>query len=105
MTANPLTLKYKSDGTLVLTAKYLDGSEVWQNLLGATINVTLVEQGVEIQAAAAATEIGDGVYELDLPYDLNVEPDAVVTAQVEVIAAGGSRTYAEIKLKITTDKD
>lgn len=105
MTANPLTLKYKSDGTLVLTAQYLDISDVWQDLTGATINVTIVRLGVTIQAEAEATEIGDGVYELDLPYDITADPGDILVAQCEAIAASGSRTYSEIKLKVTKDDD
>jgi hypothetical protein len=105
MTANPLTLKYKSDGTLVITAKYLDAGDVWQDLVGATVNVTVMRLGVEIVASSAATEIGSGVYEYDIAYDITADPEDVLIAQVEVIAAGGSRTYAEIRLKVTTDMD
>jgi len=105
MTANPLTLKYKSDGTLVLTAKYLDVNDEWQVLTGATVNVTVVRLGEEIVAESTALEIGDGVYEYDLSYDIDADPEDVLVAQVEVISAGGARTYAEIKLRVATDED
>ena len=105
MTANPLTLKYKSDGTLVLTAKYLDAGGVWQVLTGATVNVTVVRLGTTIVASSAASEIGSGVYEYDVAYDITADPEDVLVAQVEVISAGGARTYAEIKLKVTMDED
>jgi len=105
MTANPLTLKYKSDGTLVLTATYLDAGDVWQDLTGATVSVTIVRLGETIVAATEASEIGDGVYELDLAYDIDAEPGDVLIAQVTVTASGGSKTYAEIKVKVETDKD
>jgi hypothetical protein len=105
MTANPLTLKYKSDGTLVITATYLDAGGEWQPLTGATVSVTVTRLGEIVTQAGAATEIGGGVYEHDIAYDIAADPEDILTAEVTVTSAGGSKTYAEMRLKVTVDRD
>lgn len=100
-----LELTYASDQTLVIYVDYYNQvSEERLPLAGATVGVTIKDpDGTTLTGPNAATDVGNGYYELAVPDDLGAEPGDVLT--VEVTATGGGKAaYAEPYAQVVVDR-